>query len=682
MRFELSIALKYLIPRWKQLSVAIISLVSVLVVSMVVWLVIVFLSVTEGLEKKWVSELVSLNAPIRVSPTDDYYKSYYYQIDSLSADADYSTKSIGQKRDSLITDPYDPDFDMELAPYFPTPDLDSQGQVKDLVKEGFGAIEDVRADYSDLKANEYEVSFGTLNLDLLGENSPQLGLDTNQIRRLSQVSYIASLDEKNDNLSAVLLPPTSQDYSHLLKNLEGAEDDSLDRFFANIEITELTSSSEGFVLPDALYPKEGRLQACALLSGNAIVKVFVPKDKSEMATLWQGLTLSRAQPVQGELLFKNHQPTFVANEATFESSAFPIQLEGEITFQAKRIEENASEMQFNLSTVVQKLPISGTTSLASLQISDACSKGSGDHCPLWVCNRQNGEQCVWTIPSSEQLGNGVVLSKQFQKNGVTIGDQGFIAYTGPSLSSVQEQKLPIYVSGFYDPGLFPMGNKLIFVDPAVTAQLRGNIAISDSLLGNGINVWLADNEQADAVKVKIQEALRQRGVDSYWSVQSFKDYEFARPILQQLKSDKNLFTLIAIIILVVACSNIVSMLILLVNDKRREIGILQSMGVSAFRISLIFGFCGLFIGFTSSVIGILLSIFTLRHLQSLVDFLSFLQGHDAFQAAFYGSQLPSEVSMNALGFVLVATSIISLIAAVIPAIKASKIRPSQILRAD
>ena len=88
--FELSIARKYLTPRWRQLSVSIISLISILVIALVVWLIVVFFSVTQGLEKSWINKLIALTAPVRVVPTEAYYQSYYYQIDGLSASSDYS----------------------------------------------------------------------------------------------------------------------------------------------------------------------------------------------------------------------------------------------------------------------------------------------------------------------------------------------------------------------------------------------------------------------------------------------------------------------------------------------------------------------------------------------------------------------------------------------------------------
>src|SRR5271163_1035545 len=95
--FELSVALKYLIPRRKQLSVSLIALLSVAVISLVVWLVLVFLSVTEGIERNWLQKLTTLNAPLRITPTHHYFTSYYYQIDGVSSHSQYALKTIAEK---------------------------------------------------------------------------------------------------------------------------------------------------------------------------------------------------------------------------------------------------------------------------------------------------------------------------------------------------------------------------------------------------------------------------------------------------------------------------------------------------------------------------------------------------------------------------------------------------------
>jgi lipoprotein-releasing system permease protein len=165
-------------------------------------------------------------------------------------------------------------------------------------------------------------------------------------------------------------------------------------------------------------------------------------------------------------------------------------------------------------------------------------------------------------------------------------------------------------------------------------------------------------------------------------VESYHEYPFTKDIIQQLQSEKNLFSLISLVIIIVACSNIISMLIILVNDKKLEIGILRSMGASSASIAAVFGICGIIMGTTGSLVGIIAAIATLKNVNELVAFLSHLQGHDLFNPIFYGNTLPTELSFDALLFVMITTAAISLLAGVVPAVKASLMRPSAILRAE
>ena len=164
--FELSVAFKYLVPRWRQLSVSIISLISILVISLVVWLIVTFFSVTHGLERGWVQKLIALTAPVRIAPTDAYYKSYYYLADSISSESNYTRKTIGEKLLSPSADPYNPDFDQEIPANWPLPDLDQEGSVKDLVKQAFQTIENID-EVAGLRPSEYEMTVANIKLKLV-----------------------------------------------------------------------------------------------------------------------------------------------------------------------------------------------------------------------------------------------------------------------------------------------------------------------------------------------------------------------------------------------------------------------------------------------------------------------------------------------------------------------------------
>jgi len=188
--FELFVACKYLIPRWRQLSVSIISVISVIVISLVVWLILVFFSVANGLEKMWVEKLIAMTAPIRVTPTEEYYNSYYFHVDSISEASDYTYKSIGEKRDSFAADPYDVEVDEAIPSHWFPSDRNSDGSLKDIVKEAFVATEAIPG----VHASDFEMAMGNIRLRLArGGDGDGYGL-------MSQMAYLASFDAQNPAL--------------------------------------------------------------------------------------------------------------------------------------------------------------------------------------------------------------------------------------------------------------------------------------------------------------------------------------------------------------------------------------------------------------------------------------------------------------------------------------------------
>ncbi len=695
MRFELTVALKYLIPKWRQLSVSIISLISVCVISLVVWLVILFLSVTEGIEKKWVEELVALNAPLRMTPTEAYYGSYYYQIDGVSLDSNYTTKTIGEKLVASLTEPYDERMDRELSSDFPTADRYEDGRLKDLVKDAYEAVQALP--YKGIRAQEYEVTYGNLRLQIVRDGDVSEGRQS----LLSQVSYIASHDEENARINKMVIPPSASDFNNLLRAIsqnyyvpeEGDApvqeapitlQEHLKGFFENLEIKQIQTANQGCVLSAALFPKEGKLKALAVVRHHQIAKIIIPKTVEEITSLERKLNNFGHQTEEVALLFDDGQ-MHISSPIRVNSNV-QILLDEKIPFTAKLVQESLENipsldaLMFQVDGFVQNVPISGQTSFKNLEITSALSHVETE--PFWVYKNEDGTSHIPSNTANATLGEPLLVAKNFKKNDVRLGDRGYLAYYAMTGSSLQEQRIPVYVAGFYDPGMIPAGSKLIFVDSKVAAILRSNSTVNDPMLGNGVNIWLNNLKEATLAKDELIKSLKARGIDQYWNVQSYHDYEFTKPILEQLQSDKHLFSLIAIIILIVACSNIISMLILLVNDKKKEIGILQSMGASPLRIATIFGLCGFATGVLSCVIGVTAAIFTLKNLQSLVSFLSFMQGRDAFQTAFYGSSLPNTLSYSVLFMVLIATLAISLLAGIVPAIKAARVRPTAILRSE
>ncbi len=207
--------------------------------------------------------------------------------------------------------------------------------------------------------------------------------------------------------------------------------------------------------------------------------------------------------------------------------------------------------------------------------------------------------------------SGIILPKSFKEAGATVGDAVVVSTVGFGAISAKEMRLNATVSGFYDPGIIPVGGKVVFSSGTLFDRLSAS-AIGDALLPSGLNVHGASLKNIAHTKQKIEQALEKNGLARYWRVETYQEYPFTRDIFQQMQSDKNLFSLIAAIIIIVASSNIVSMLIILVHDKRKEIAILQALGSTKKSIALIFGFSGFCMGAIGSILGAGFALITLH----------------------------------------------------------------------
>lgn len=702
--FELSVAFKYLRPRWRQLSVSIISIISMLVIALVVWLIVVFFSVTSGLEKSWIQKLTALTAPVRVTPTSAYYQSYYYLIDSISSGSDYSLKSIHEKLHSRSADPYDADMDEEIPAAWPKADREEDGSLRDPVQKAFALIEGLKG-VPGLVAHDFEMSFSAMRMRLVR------GLSQNALTQsfLSQPAYIGSLDPHNTALPKAMLPISVDDLNNVLRMMAISSPDiqedtpsginradqktvqeKLKQFFSAVEVKSLQTPASGWALPMNFVLPDNKWHVLILFVKDRPSQLIIPLDSKELPGLLQFYEKIGKKAAIG-ILKTAERDRFIEWEGGSSPYRYmgPLLLPPNIRIPVvlnKDASERAispSDVLFHMRLNVQNHLLAGNIPLENLEIGEAHVDVS-HYSPLWFSKEKqkmgNVEHLI--LPIDRENGEAVILPKAFRDAGVQIADRGFLSYQAPTASSIQEQRAPVFVAGFYDPGIIPMGGKFILASAELTSMIRSSSHQDETPFSNGINIRFDDLQQSDQVKKTLEHLFQQAGIAPYWKIETFREYEFTKDLLQQLKSDRNLFTLIATVIIIVACSNIISMLIILVNDKKIEIGILRSMGASAFSVAAIFGICGIVMGLIGSVSGTLMAYFTLKNLDVLVGLLSKLYGYDAFNPVFYGDTLPNEMSFEALAFVILATASISLIAGLVPALKASLLRPSSILRSD
>ena len=283
--FEISVASKYLLPRWRQLSISIISCISVLVISLVVWLIVVFFSVTDGLESKWIRKLTSLTAPVRITPTEAYYQSYYYQIDSLSHASEYSPKTIGEKNAANISDPYDPEIDQEIPSFWHEPDRQPDGSLKDPVKLVYQAIAELPP-IAGLKADEFELTMSHINLNLRrpsGYTSPN-SLSIESV--LSYPTFLGHFAGVDAHLSRTLMPIQNDDINNVLYQLgTNKNPNQVQEFWKQVGFSQLKTPPSGWLIPPSWMPNHAQWTVAMVMQGDQPVRIIVPQKAEEIYSL-------------------------------------------------------------------------------------------------------------------------------------------------------------------------------------------------------------------------------------------------------------------------------------------------------------------------------------------------------------------------------------------------------------
>jgi lipoprotein-releasing system permease protein len=135
-----------------------------------------------------------------------------------------------------------------------------------------------------------------------------------------------------------------------------------------------------------------------------------------------------------------------------------------------------------------------------------------------------------------------------------------------------------------------------------------------------------------------------------------------------------------VLVIGVACFNIVSTLVMAVKDKSSDIAILRTLGAKDGLIRAVFIWYGLLAGLVGSVAGVVIGVIAAFQLTNIVNFLQKLTGHQFLSGDIYFIDfLPSEVHWLDVAGVLVTALILSLLASWYPARRASRIDPARVL---
>jgi lipoprotein-releasing system permease protein len=217
------------------------------------------------------------------------------------------------------------------------------------------------------------------------------------------------------------------------------------------------------------------------------------------------------------------------------------------------------------------------------------------------------------------------------------------------------------LAGIFQTGLFEFDDVLGYLDIGAAAQLfqRGERV-------DGLEIKLDDMFLADKVKAELQTKFSPPIYPRTW-------FELRKTLFSWMKIEKWMWTIILSLVILVAAFNILSTLIMVSMEKRRDIGILKAMGARDRDVARVFSAQGLIVGIVGAVLG------------TTIGFLICLG-----QLRYKWIALPSDiyfldalpVKMQVLDFLLVGVIavLLSYLGAVYPARRAARLAPVDAIR--
>lgn len=224
------------------------------------------------------------------------------------------------------------------------------------------------------------------------------------------------------------------------------------------------------------------------------------------------------------------------------------------------------------------------------------------------------------------------------------------------------------VVGIFQSGMYEYDRAVAFIDMDDAAKVFRQPGISgirlkfDDLMAAP---WLARQVAAD--------------LPGYYSVRDWtvQHYNFFRAV----RTEKTVMFVILTLIVAVAAFNIVSTLVMVVTDKQADIAILRTLGISPASVMGIFMVQGAIIGVVGTILGVICGVALALNVETIVPFIERLVGVQFLPGDVYPiSEMPSDLRAQDVGRIAGIALLLSLLATLYPAWRASRTAPAEALR--
>ena len=251
------------------------------------------------------------------------------------------------------------------------------------------------------------------------------------------------------------------------------------------------------------------------------------------------------------------------------------------------------------------------------------------------------------------------------------------------LAAAAENSLPsiVYdrftIVDLYECNMAEYDDSFVFVPIEKLQELRRMIAPDGTRMASQLLIKAKPGVRIEDLRDRLSESPE--FPEQLYYVETWKDQQATT--LAAVATELSLLN----VVLFLSCGGagfcILAIFYMIVVDKRRDVGILKSLGASGAGILQIFLFYALALGVVGTSLGMILAFWFIAHLQEIADFLSRLMGHEVFDPTIYMfSKVPAIVDPWTVFWIDVGALFVATGASVIPAVRAAGLKPGDTLR--
>jgi lipoprotein-releasing system permease protein len=266
----------------------------------------------------------------------------------------------------------------------------------------------------------------------------------------------------------------------------------------------------------------------------------------------------------------------------------------------------------------------------------------------------------------------IILGSELAETlGVIVGDK--VDLMIPVASITPAGVLPRFrrftVAGIFRIGMYEFDRGLVLIHMADAQSLY---RMGDNV--TGVRLKLHDLFKAPEVSRELASTLPGTFYVQDWT-RSHANF------FQAVATEKMVMFIILSLIVGVAAFNIVSTLVMVVQDKQADIAILRTLGATPRSIMAIFMVQGSIIGIVGTLFGVVGGVALALNVETLVPILQTLTGHQFLSPdVYYISDLPSELKSSDVIRISILSLALGLLSTLYPAWRASRVQPAEALR--